>query len=125
MIPILSQGSTCLTQPKSPAPLVCGGCRTAESAPVQILAKVNAGLPFTLTYHDHTMLWKHFSVRPAGWSPPDGGQCMTEYCLPLPPTKNYVYTDAWVAKVIDTVGTRAKYEAFFGHKPVMRKAQAA
>lgn len=93
--------------------------------PGGVLAKVNLGLPFTLTLHDHTMLWKHFSVRPAGWSAPDGGRCVTEYCLPLPPTKNYVYTDAWVARIVDIVGTRAKYEEFFGHKPKLKTVRAA
>jgi hypothetical protein len=116
----LSQAGKVVTKLKSVSVAAAG-----TMLPGAVIAKVNAGLSFTLTLHDHTMLWKHFSVRPGGWSPPDGGQCTTEYCLPLPPTKNYVYTDAWVAKVIDTVGTSAKYEAFFGHKPVMKKAQAA
>jgi len=58
--------------------------------PGAVLATVNAKLPFDLALHQHTMLWKHFSVRPSGWTAPGGGACVTQYSLPLTPTRNYV-----------------------------------
>jgi len=93
--------------------------------PKAVLTQVNAQLPFELTFHSHTVLWQKLGVRPSGWTAPDGGRCDTKYCLPLPPTKSYVYTQDWITKIIDTVGTAEKYEQFFGHRPHMKKPRAA
>jgi len=94
--------------------------------PTAVVARVNAELPFDLNLTEHARLWKKLGVRPTGtWTESDGGQCITEFCVPMVATKQYLYTEAWVQKIIKTVGTPQKYADLFGHSPVMTKTQAA
>lgn len=65
----------------------------------------------------HTRLWKHFKLHPARWVAPDGGETVPEFCIPDEPTRQYVYTPAWIDKIVKEIGTPDKFEAFFGAPP--------
>jgi hypothetical protein len=62
-------------------------------------------------------LWKHFKAHPTGWAAPDGGETISEFCIPDEPTRQYVYTPAWIDKIVKKIGTPEKFEAFFGSPP--------
>jgi hypothetical protein len=69
----------------------------------------------------HTRLWKHFKLHPARWVAPDGGETVSEHCIPDEPTRQYVYTPAWVDKIVKEIGTPERFEAFFGSPPRIGK----
>lgn len=85
--------------------------------PKSIVAAVQARVPYRFTTSDHTRLWQHFELHSRGWTAPDGGETVSEFCVPNEPTKQYVYTPAWVEKIVREVGTAEKYAAFFGRTP--------
>jgi hypothetical protein len=85
--------------------------------PKAVVSAVQARVPYEFNVSNHTRLWKHFKLHPLRWSAPDGGITDSKYCLPNEPTGQYVFTSAWVDKVIREVGTPDKYEAFFGYPP--------
>lgn len=52
--------------------------------PKAVVARVNAEISFNLTVNEHAALWKKLGIRPSGtWTAPDGGQCITEFCIPM------------------------------------------
>ncbi|MEU6402844.1 DUF3644 domain-containing protein [Streptomyces sp. NPDC046985] len=86
-----------------------------------VAERVEARLPFHFSaYGEHTEMWRRFNIRPAkGTSDP----CITDarYCIYDEPVNTYLYTDAWVEKVIKEIGTVDKYRTFFGKEPRMKK----
>ena len=48
---------------------------------------------------------------------PDSGETVSEFCIPDEPTRQYVYTPAWIDKIVREIGTPDKFEAFFGAPP--------
>jgi hypothetical protein len=85
--------------------------------PKAVVAAVQARVPFEFNVTLHTILWKHFKVHPSPWQPPEGGQTDQKYCVAFQASKQYVFTPAWVDKIVREVGTLEKYEAFFGRPP--------
>lgn len=81
------------------------------------VAAVQARVPYKFNTSDHTRLWQHFKLHGKGWTAPEGGETVSEYCVPNEPTRQYVFTSAWVDRIVKEVGTPEKYEAFFGHPP--------
>ena len=49
--------------------------------------------------------------------PLDGGEAVSEFCIPDEPTRQYVYTPAWIDEIEKEIGTPEKFEAFFGISP--------
>jgi hypothetical protein len=49
----------------------------------------------------HTTAWKHFGIRPPTGAP-NPAETDQKYCLWDSPHRDYVYTDAWVRKLIAT-----------------------
>ncbi|WP_234434317.1 DUF3644 domain-containing protein [Streptomyces sp. NRRL F-5126] len=85
-----------------------------------VAERVEARLPFYFSaYGEHTEMWRRFNVRPAKDAT---DPCLTDarYCIYDEPVKTYLYTDAWVEKVIKEIGTVEKYRNFFGKKPRMK-----
>jgi hypothetical protein len=62
-------------------------------------------------------MWKHFNLHPSGWTAPDGGETVSQYCVPNEPTRQYLYTPAWVNKIVSEIGTVEKFTTFFGYSP--------
>lgn len=72
--------------------------------PKQVVKRVNERVPYVLTVNQHTLLWKHFGIRPSGRG---GHRTATDarYCVYDEPFRSYVYTEAWVEKIVREVGT--------------------
>lgn len=85
--------------------------------PKQVVSEVQKRVPFEFNMSLHTRLWKHFELRPSGWVPPNGGETVAEFCIPDEPTRQYVYTQAWVDKIVKEIGTPEKFESFFDASP--------
>ena len=47
------------------------------------------------------------------------------YCVYDEPFGTYVYTSAWVKRILKDIGTVEKYRSFFGHGPSMAVSQLA
>jgi hypothetical protein len=94
-------------------PVASAGCML----PTRVVSEVQKRVPFDFKMHRHTQLWKHFKLHPAAWVPPGGGQTVTQFCIPDEPPRQYVYTPAWIDKIVNEIGTPEKYEAFFGTPP--------
>jgi hypothetical protein len=56
-------------------------------------------------------------ASPSEVAAPRGWADVEKYCCPVEPTKSYVYTAAWMDKIVKGIGTAEKFEAFFGHPP--------
>lgn len=84
-IPVASKG---LLKPKDVAKLVAS----------------KLGKPFTL--HHHTVAWKRYDVRKADYDP---RTCNTKYCVPDELHKDYGYTPAWVAFLVDKLSDADEY----------------
>ncbi|MGW6721721.1 DUF3644 domain-containing protein [Streptomyces sp. NPDC054995] len=86
-----------------------------------VAERVEANLPFCFSVHgEHTEMWRRLGVRPAKGS---ADPCITDarYCIYDEPVSTYLYTDAWVAKIVKEIGTVEKYRKFFGKEPRMKK----
>lgn len=94
-------------------PVSSAGCML----PKQVVSGVQKRVPFDFNMSLHTRLWKHFKLHPAGWVAPNGGETVPEFCIPDEPTRQYVYTPAWVDKIVKETGTPERFEAFFGFPP--------
>lgn len=84
--------------------------------PSQVVSLVQAELPFRFTINLHTDMWKKLKVRPARGAK-DPRLTDARYCLYDEPFRSYVYTRAWVAKIINEIGTVEKFTKFFGYGP--------
>jgi hypothetical protein len=98
-------------------PVSSAGCMLPKRA----VSEVQKRLPFDFTMGMHTRLWKHFKLHPAKWVTPDGGETVSEFCIPDEPTRQYVFTPAWVDKIVKEIGTSETFEAFFGVPPRIGK----
>lgn len=94
-------------------PVSSAGCML----PKRVVGEVQQRVPFDFNMGHHTRLWKHFKLHPDGWIAPDGGETVSEFCIPDEPTRQYVYTPAWIDKIVKEIGTADKFEAFFGTPP--------
>jgi hypothetical protein len=64
----------------------------------------------------HMRAWKHYEVRPR-WG---AAKCETtneRYCVWDEPHEDYLYTEAWVKKLIKDLADPAKFSAVVGHPP--------
>lgn len=85
----------------------------------QVATKLQSRLPFKVTIATHTVAWKHFEVRPPTMaSRPE--RTRSEYCIYDGLHGDYVYTQAWVEKLVRELSTEAGYEKVIGRKPRMR-----
>lgn len=90
----------------------------------QVAALVEAELPFEFSpYSEHFEMWQRLKVRPAKDSA-DPYDTDAKYCVYSEAFNSYLYTPAWVKKVIKEVGTVEKYRAFFGKEPRMKTVTA-
>ena len=81
--------------------------------PGEVTARVKALYP-KFTANDHTNAWHFFEVRPSSQIA-DKGRTMVDFCVYDEPHKDYVYTEAWVKKLIgllnEDVNAPAKWKA--------------
>ncbi|WP_197945796.1 DUF3644 domain-containing protein [Phytohabitans suffuscus] len=91
--------------------------------PMQVVRLVEGQVPFEFTlYGHHTEMWRRLGVRP-----PNGAAKPWEtdprYCVYSEAFGAYVYTTAWVKRIVKEIGTVEKYRAFFGREPRMKVSQ--
>ena len=69
--------------------------------------------------HHHSMAWKHFKIRPAGTS---NGPERTNatYCVYDSAHKDYLYTTAWIDKLIHGLSDSERFQQITG-KPAQLK----
>lgn len=91
----------------------------------QAAAKIQANLPWEFKLHsDHTEAWRRLKVRPpTGASDPSATD--SRYCVWEAPLRTYLYTEAWVKKVVREIDTVDKYRALFGRDPRSKQAPSA
>ena len=84
--------------------------------PSQVVAKLEERLPFQINMATHTDAWKHFRVRPPS-NDPQPKRTRPEYCIYDGVHRDYVYTQAWVEKLVRELSTEGGYENVVGRKP--------
>ncbi|WP_433399778.1 DUF3644 domain-containing protein [Streptomyces sp. CA-146814] len=85
--------------------------------PGQVARLVEDQVPFEFSAsHEHALMWRRFGVRPATGAP---DPCATDakYCIYSEAFGAYVYTPAWVKKIVREIGTVEKYRSVFGREP--------
>lgn len=84
--------------------------------PSQVAAMVATRLALKFTISHHVAAWRHFQVRPKqGAQRPE----LTEdrFCLWDEPHKDYLYTDAWVSKLVRELADPLIFEGVTGRVP--------
>lgn len=81
-------------------------------------------MPFHFNASNNAEMWKRLKVRP-----PEGAndpyQTKAKYCVYDEPFRAYLYTPAWVKRVVKEIGTVEKYRSFFGREPRMKVSRLA
>jgi hypothetical protein len=72
--------------------------------PNEVVRRVNERVPYMFTMDHHTRLWRHFAMRPASTAA-DRSPTLAQYCVYDEPFNSYVYTPAWVEKIVREAGT--------------------
>jgi len=87
--------------------------------PGQVVADLKQRVPYHVTMGTHTMAWKYFQVRPpSGADHPE--RTRPEYCVYDPAHGDYLYTAAWVEKLIRDLSTEQGFRAVLGRAPTLR-----
>jgi hypothetical protein len=83
--------------------------------PGGVSLKVQEGLGWPFTITDHTSAWRHFGVRPP--TDADRPELTDErYCVWDEPHGDYLYTEAWVKKLIKDLKDPDTYEDITGRR---------
>lgn len=84
--------------------------------PSKVVEEVESRLPHRFTMAAHTDAWKHFGVRPAKTArTPE--QTKPEYCVFDAPHRDYLYTRAWIEKLVVELADSERYEKVTGRAP--------
>ena len=87
-----------------------------KQKPNEVVDAVSDALPFVFKMHHHTMAWKHFEVRPLSNS--NRPEHTTQiYCVYDRAHKDYLYTKAWIDKLIGELSDSAKFQQITGKPP--------
>ena len=82
-----------------------------------MVEKVNEESKYKLTQNGHTNAWKHFSVRPStGAANPR--KCNADFCVYDKAHNDYLYTTAWVKKLIDVFSNVDQVKSVIKREPV-------
>lgn len=87
------------------------------SKPGQVVAAVRPRLRFQFTMGTHTAAWRHYRVRPHSDST-DPQKTKSQYCIYDPVHKDYLYTKAWVEKLVEDLSHADVYCRVTGSEPV-------
>ena len=87
--------------------------------PGEVVGAVAPRIPFQMNIGTHTQAWRHYRVRPPSYdSHPE--LTRSEYCVWDQTHEDYVYTKAWVEKLVRELSDAAEFERVTGHAPVQR-----
>lgn len=92
--------------------------------PSQVARKVEAAIPFRFGTNNVAEAWKKLRVRPAA-NDPHPERTIDKYCCYDEPHGDYVYTEAFVNKLIREAKTADRYRAFFGRDPRPKTASVS
>ncbi|MFF8277808.1 DUF3644 domain-containing protein [Streptomyces lateritius] len=93
--------------------------------PTQVAARVEEQLPFRFSAsREHVEMWKRLGIRPVKGSD-NPYDTVARYCSYNEAFDQYVYTQAWIRKILKEIGTVEKYRAFFGREPRMKTGTTA
>lgn len=84
--------------------------------PGEVVRQVKARLPFRFTMATHTAAWRHFDVRPAG-SVQHPERTRADYCIYDEVHKDYVYTEAWIEKLVSDMSNTQVFRDVTGRDP--------
>ncbi|MFJ4466166.1 DUF3644 domain-containing protein [Streptomyces sp. NPDC089424] len=88
--------------------------------PTQVAARVEEQLPFRFSAsREHAEMWKRLRIRPVKGSD-NPYATVPRYCSYNEAFDQYVYTQAWINKILKEIGTAELYRAFFGREPRMK-----
>jgi len=84
--------------------------------PGEVVEQLRGRIPHPVNLHVHTCAWRHYAVRPQGANAhPE--RTTPEYCLYDETHEDYVYTQAWVDKLIRELADPAEYGRVVGRPP--------
>jgi hypothetical protein len=90
---------------------------------VAAMVQEQLGVRFSVFAH-HTPAWQRYSVRPnKGSARPEATD--ERYCVWDEPHEDYLYTDAWVRKLVRDLADPQRFEEVTGHAPVPVNGRAA
>lgn len=86
--------------------------------PSEVCKKVEEGTGYRFSPSwAHVKVWRHFGVRPQDGDPhPESTK--SQFCVWDEPHNDYIYTDAWVRKLIKELRDPAKFERIIGKPPL-------
>jgi len=87
--------------------------------PGQVVASVDEKLPHRFTTNAHSRAWRHYKVRPGSKSTKPEAT-LSQYCVYDKAHNDYLYTDAWVAKLIAEMAEPANFEIVTGFAPTAK-----
>lgn len=92
--------------------------------PTQVVKKIQARLPHKFTMNSHSACWRHFKVRPSyGAAKPE--ITIPQYCIYDQPHNDYLYTSAWIDKLIRELTPVEAFAAIVGNPPVPKATRDA
>lgn len=84
--------------------------------PGAVVALVASKLQFVFNMHHHTKAWKYFRVRPKGGSK-DPQRTVAKYCIYDRAHGDYLYTEAWVKKLVRDLSDEIKFREVTDQAP--------
>ena len=91
--------------------------------PSQVVAVVAAKIPYRFSTQSHAGAWSHFKVRPKAGAPKpeitDG-----KYCIYDKAHADYLYTEAWIDKLVLALRDTESFKAITGYSAVAKNASA-
>lgn len=87
--------------------------------PTEVVQEVRQRLPYRFSVDAHTRAWRHYRVRPAG-ADPHRDRTVPEYCIYDEVHEDYVYTPAWLEKLIRDLSVPEEFQKVVGRPPVAK-----
>lgn len=89
--------------------------------PGEVVAEVTPRIPHPMNLGVHTQAWRHYGVRPPHRDAhPE--RTRPEYCIYDETHEDYVYTKAWIEKLVRDLADPAEYQRVTGRIPQPRVA---
>ncbi|MDY6954186.1 MAG: DUF3644 domain-containing protein [Thermodesulfobacteriota bacterium] len=84
--------------------------------PKKVVEELKERLPFRISMSTHTAAWKYYQVRPeAGDANPK--RTRSEFCVYDEPHGDYLYTQAWIEKLVREFTRPSKFKKITGLEP--------
>lgn len=84
--------------------------------PTDVANEVQKAIPFRFNSSNHAAAWKFFKIRPKAQSAKPE-QTIAEFCIYDAAHSDYLYTDAWIKKLIKEISSEAGFKRVIGVVP--------